>query len=271
MAARLFIGTQGWKVGAWSGPFYPHGTKSAQMLEVYAKAFDTVEVRATSYAIPAEPIVQEWGDAVPDTFRFALKVPQQITHERRLKDTEKVMRRFLGRAELLGERLGPLLVQMSPAFRPSTDSQAVLTAFLRTLPAGFQWAVEFRHPGWMVGQVFDQLRELGAAVVLTDGRWIRRDMMPELALEPTADFAYLRWEGTGRLLSDVSKAQIDRREEFDLWVDVVRSVSERVSTVYGYFDDQFQGHAPHSARQLQERFGLQPIEPEALREQAELF
>ncbi len=95
--------------------------------------------------------------------------------------------------------------------------------------------------------------------------------MTDLALEPTAPFGYIRWEGTGRRLTDVSKPQLDREEELDLWEKVVATLSARVSTIFGYFDNQFQGHAPHSARSFQERLGQEPVLPEAMREQAELF
>ncbi len=271
MTAELYLGTQGWKVGAWVGPFYPHGTRSANMLATYARAFKSVEVGSSSFAIPAAPIVEEWADHVPTGFRFALKVPQQVTHERQLQDTHRLVRRFTERVSVLGERLGPLLLQMSPSFRPTDDNRAVVNTFCETLPKGFRWAMEFRHPGWLTGATMDVLRSHDVATVLTDARWIPRDMMTDLALEPTAPFGYIRWEGTGRRLTDVSKPQLDREEELDLWEKVVATLSARVSTIFGYFDNQFQGHAPHSARAFQERLGQEPVLPEAMREQAELF
>lgn len=271
MSATVLLGTQGWKVGAWVGPFYPHGTTSADKLTMYARAFNTVEIGSSSFAIPAEPVVRDWAEQVPGEFRFACKVPQRVTHERQLQDTEIVVRRFLDRVSVLGERLGPLLVQLSPAFRPNEENHAIVDAFCGALPTEFQWAVEFRHVGWMTGATLGMLRSHGIATVLTDSRWISREMMPDLALEPTADFAYLRWEGTGRRLTDVSRPQLDRDGELDLWQDVINTLAERVATIYGYFDDQFQGHAPHSVRTLQERLGQAPVSPEAMREQAELF
>jgi uncharacterized protein YecE (DUF72 family) len=92
-----------------------------------------------------------------------------------------------------------------------------------------------------------------------------------LALEPTADFAYLRWEGTGRRITDYSRVQVDRDQEFDHWERVIEVLRPRVKMIVGYFDDRFQGHAPHSARTMQERLQLPVVEPSALREQAELF
>jgi uncharacterized protein YecE (DUF72 family) len=271
MPARILIGTQGWKVGSWIGPFYPHGTRSRDFLEVYSRAFPTVEVGSTAFSIPAEPAVQEWVEGVPEGFVFALKVPQQVTHERRLADTELVIRRFLDRVSGLGERLGPLLLQMSPAFRPSDASLDLLRGFLSELPEGFRWAIEFRHPGWLAPQTMEVLRRHRVACAMVDARWTPREMANELALEPTADFAYLRWEGTGRRLTDYSRAQLDREQEFERWEQVVRLLRSRVDMIFGYFDDTFQGHAPHSARAMQERLHLPVVRPSALREQAELF
>ena len=271
MSTTVLLGTQGWKVGAWVGPFYPHGTTSADELATYARAFNTVEVGTSSFGIPAEPVVRDWAEQVPGEFRFAFKVPQQVTHERQLRDTEIIVRRFLDRVSVLGERLGPLLVQLSPAFRPNEENRAIVDAFCGTLPPEFQWAVEFRHAGWMTDATLDMLRNHDVGTVLADSRWIPREMIPDLALEPTSDFGYLRWEGTGRRLTDVSRPQLDRDRELDLWQGVINTLAERVATIYGYFDDQFEGHAPHSVRALQERLGQSPVPPEAMREQAELF
>lgn len=271
MPAAIMLGTQGWKVGAWVGPFYPPETRSTQMLGSYARAFDTVEVGSSAFAIPAEPVVRDWAEQVPDEFRFAFKVPQQVTHERQLQEAEVIVRRFLDRVSVLGDRLGPLLIQLSPAFRPTEENSAIVDAFCATLSSEFRWAIEFRHAGWMTGSTLDMLRGHGVATVLTDSRWIPREMIPDLALEPTADFGYVRWEGTGRRLTDVSRPQVDRDRELDLWQDVINTLAQRASTIYGYFDNQFQGHGPHSVRTLQGRLGQTPVQPEAMREQAELF
>ena len=220
MTARIAVGTQGWKVGSWVGPFYPHATRSREMLEVYGRAFSTVEISSTAQALPAEHVVREWAEAVPEGFVFALKFPQQVTHERRLQDAERVTRRFLDRVSLLGNRLGPLLLQMSPAFRPSDANLELLEAFLATLSGDFGWAIEFRHPGWLAPTTMEVLRRHRVACALVDGRWTPREMAAELAIEPTADFAYLRWEGTGRRLTDHSRVQVDRDREFEHWIGV---------------------------------------------------
>jgi len=269
MGAELRLGAQGWAHPGWVGPFYPHSAKSGDFLSIYARAFTTVEVDSTFYAIPAEPIVAGWLEQVPPGFLFALKVPQEVTHEKRLVDVDQKLNRFLHRISALGDRLGPLLLQMSPDFRASDANRQVLRRFLEGLPAGFRWAIEFRQPQWVEPQTMEILRERKVALTLVDGRWIKRGVMLDLALEPTTDFAYVRWMGAARRMGD--RPQADRAREIGAWVEALRVLEGRVGTVFGFVSNQFQGHAPASARQLQKLLGLPVVEPTMLREQAELF
>src|SRR3954468_21051927 len=94
MTTDIRIGTQGWNYEAWLGPFYPLGTRPLDYLTVYARAFDTVEVDSTFYAIPAVKTVRGWAERTPSHFRFALKMPQEITHEQRLRQAGELMERF---------------------------------------------------------------------------------------------------------------------------------------------------------------------------------
>jgi uncharacterized protein YecE (DUF72 family) len=113
------VGTQGWNYDAWVGPFYPEGTRPVDFLRVYARAFDTVEVDSTFYAIPAPRTLRDWAERVPDEFQFALKMPQEITHESRLRNVAPALDQFFERARELGPKLGPVLVQLGPDFAPN--------------------------------------------------------------------------------------------------------------------------------------------------------
>src|SRR5436189_6441475 len=84
--ARIHIGTQGWNYDAWVGPFYPVGTRPADFLPVYGRAVDTVEVDSTFYCIPAAKTVRGWARKTPDEYIVSLKLPQDITYKRRLRD-----------------------------------------------------------------------------------------------------------------------------------------------------------------------------------------
>ena len=271
MTAVIRLGTQGWNYPAWVGPFYPAGTRAPDMLPVYARAFPTVEIDSTFYGAPAEPIVRGWKTRTPDGFVFALKVPQEITHERRLVETSEPLAHFLGRARLLEDRLGPLLLQMPPDWAPTSDTRAALAAFVRQLPRDVRWAIEFRDPRWLDEPTLALLTEHGVALTLVEGRWLRQEQILALTGHPTAPFAYVRWMGPDRRLTDYSRVQVSRDEELGVWTGVLDALRARVREIFGYFNNHFQGHSPESARRMQQRLGLPVVDPEALRDQRELF
>src|SRR3982751_5334777 len=187
-AATVRIGTQGWNYDAWVGPFFPLGTRPADYLSVYARAFDTVEVDSTFYAVPAAKTVRSWADRVPDGFRFALKLPQEITHENRLRDSADLAALFFDRARELGDKLGPVLIQLGPDFGPS--ELPALANLLPKLPRALRFAVEFPQRAWINDGILALLSEHDVALALSDGRWIPRKLMLSLATRPTTDFTY---------------------------------------------------------------------------------
>jgi uncharacterized protein YecE (DUF72 family) len=263
------IGTQGWSYPAWLGPFYPPDTRSSDFLNIYARAFDTVEVDATLYAAPSVSTFRGWANQVPEGFAFALKMPQEVTHDLRLRDADAAAGEFFERIRALGSQLGPVLMQFAPDFGPS--ELPALAAFLPTIPKDVRVAVEFRHKGWVHDGVLALLAEHNVAFVQTDARFIPRRVSLSLADRPTADFAYLRWVGPDRDLVDHSRLQVDRSREIELWAEAIERLTSRVGTVFGYVSNYFAGHAPASARMMQQRLGITPIPPERLGDQLLLF
>src|SRR4051812_33736372 len=147
MTAQIRLGTQGWNYDAWVGPFYPVGTRAADYLSVYSRAFDTVEVDSTFYAIPPVKTVRGWYERTPPGFTFALKLPQEISHERRLRDAGAIAEEFFDRARELYDKLGPVLIQLAPDFGPA--ELPALANLLPTLPRDIKFVVEFRNRGWI--------------------------------------------------------------------------------------------------------------------------
>lgn len=269
MSARIRIGTQGWNYTAWVGPFYPSGTRAVDFLSTYARAFGTVEVDSTFYAIPPAKTVRGWFERTPPGFVFALKLPQEITHERKLRDSVDLLELFVERARELGDKLGPILVQLGPDFSPS--ELPAIAAFLPQLPRDIRFAIEFRQRGWVHDGLIALLREYGVALALSDGRWIPRKMMLSLIERPTASFHYLRWMGPDRTIVDYSRIQVDRTRELETWSQAIGAVARRALDIYGYVNNHFAGHSPQSARELQRMLGQTPVEPEQLGEQMSLF
>lgn len=269
MTSRIRLGTQGWNYDAWVAPFYPVGTRPADYLAVYARAFDTVEVDSTFYAVPPAKTVRGWYDRTPEEFSFALKLPQEITHERRLRDCADIAELFFDRARELGTKLGPVLVQLGPDFGPA--ELPALANMLPTLPRDIKFAIEFRQRAWINDGVLALLAEHGVALTLTDARWVPRKQMLALAGRPTADFTYIRWMGGNRDIVDYSRIQIDRSRELEQWAGVLAILAKVRVKVYGYVNNHFAGHSPQSVRELQRMLGQTPKEPESLGEQMTLF
>ena len=116
MVASLYLGTQGWTYPSWVGPFYAPGTKSTAYLTHYATHFNTVELDTTFYAIPRQSTIEGWREKTPDGFRFAATFPHVITHQKALVDCQEEMHAFIKTMTGLGEKLGPLLLQMPPSW-----------------------------------------------------------------------------------------------------------------------------------------------------------
>jgi uncharacterized protein YecE (DUF72 family) len=268
----ILIGTQGWNYAAWVGPLYPPGTRPAEFLSTYARAFQAVEVDSTFYAIPESRTVRAWSERTPARFTFALKMPREVTHDLRLQGAEGVANAFLDRVRELGAKLGPVLLQMGPDFGP--DELPAVARFLHALPRDVRFAIELRQSAWMHPDVLPQLLEVlareGVALALSDGRWVARATMLELAEQATADFLYVRWMGADREITDYSHVQFDRSEEIGAWAEVLRNAAN-TKEIYGFFNNHFAGHSPASARAMQRLLGQPAVEPETLRGQRSLF
>lgn len=269
MSARYYIGTQGWSYPDWTGPFYPPGTPSSRFLEVYAKAFGAVEVDSSFYAVPPASHFLGWRERTPEAFRFALKLPGAVTHEARLRGAGEVVKTFCKRAELLEGRLGLVLVQLPPDFTPA--ERPALESFLRRLPDGIRFAVEFRHPGWLGAGTLRLLEVAGVTHALSDGPWIPRDQVMDAAREPTGDIAYFRWLGERPHLDSYARLLFDRSTEVAAWARVLQELAGSVRDVYGFFNNHYEGHSPASARRLLRTMGQPVTEPDDLNPQLSLF
>lgn len=265
----LRLGTCGWNYDAWVGPFYPAGTRPVDFLATYAHAFNTVEIDSTFYAIPAAKTVRAWASRVGDDFQFALKLPQEITHDLRLRSAEELCRQFFDVARELGKKLGPILIQLGPDFGPS--ELPALAAFLPTLPADLKFAIEFRQRGWINDGIVALLAEHHVALALVEGKWIPRKVMVALAERPTADFAYIRLMGPNRDIVDYSRIQADRSKELEIWAKVMAILAPNAQFTYTYVNNHFAGHGPATVRMIQEMLGLPVVDPSKLGTQLTLF
>src|SRR5262245_24051980 len=142
---KVRAGTSGYSYKEWKGSFYPEDLPSDRMLRYYAERLPTVEINNTFYRLPDTATLSRWSQEVPEGFVFVLKASRRMTHEQKLKDSGDTLAYFFQNASVLGERLGPVLVQLPPFFRKDV---ARLGEFLALAPEGSRIAVEFRHASW---------------------------------------------------------------------------------------------------------------------------
>ena len=255
--AEIRVGTSAFTAAGWDGAFYPAGMKPADFLTYYATRFDTVEVDSTFYRAPSASTVAGWARKTPDNFVFALKVPQVITHEKVLVDCDEEFRDFVSVAELLGSKLGPMLLQFGYFNRSVFTSRAQFLArlkrFLRKLPQAHKFAIEIRNKHWLTAGFFKLLREHKVAYTLTDQSWMPAPNEIFAKVDPIPeDFTYIRWLGDRKGIESITKVWnriiVDRTAEMTSWVDVCKKIQRRGVSIYAYFNNHYAGFGPASVQ-----------------------
>jgi uncharacterized protein YecE (DUF72 family) len=161
---KVRVGTAGWSIASRNAGCFPgKGTQ----LERYAARLDAVEINSSFYRPHRVETYRRWAASVPDRFRFSVKMPKTITHERRLVDCGGMLAAFLGEVSGLGAKLGVVLVQLPPSL--PFDPRAA-EPFLRLLRGETDVAVacEPRHKSWFAPEVGTLLDELKIARVAAD-------------------------------------------------------------------------------------------------------
>jgi uncharacterized protein YecE (DUF72 family) len=235
MAIR--VGTSGWVYRDWRDDFYPAGVPQRLWLEHYATRFDTVEVNNAFYRLPAYEVFAKWRERLPSGFVVAVKASRFLTHVKRLAEPAEPVDRLMKAASGLGDRLGPILLQLPPSLSVELDR---LHACLAEFPAGTRVAVEPRHASWWTDDVRRLLEKHGAALA-----WADRKSRPVTPLWRTTDWTYLRLhEGAASPWPSYGRAALQT------WADRITDDS------YVYFNNDQHATAPKNAatfRRLAER------------------
>jgi uncharacterized protein YecE (DUF72 family) len=178
-----------WSYTPWQGRYLPASLPPRDRLRAYATWCNAVEGNTTFYATPAVGTVQMWAAQTAPGFRFVLKLPRSITHERRLGDVGEPLRDFLAAIEPLGPRAHALWIQLPPSFGPS--GLGALTGFLRRLPAGHRYCVEVRHRAFFVNPRSEQ--ELERALGEVGAEWVIFDTTVLFGGPPVSDAEREAW------------------------------------------------------------------------------
>ncbi len=234
--ARIFIGTSGWVYRHWKDVFYPPELKSSDWLGFYMEHFSTVEINNTFYHLPPPSAFRLWHRSAKKGFIYALKGSRFITHMKKLKDAQKPLEMFLGRAGLLGENLGPILFQLPPRWHVNTER---LRAFVDMLPEDRRFVFEFRDSSWFIEPVYSILaqRSIGLCIYHMPGF--------TTPFELTAPFSYIRFHGSGTLYGGrYSKKDLAK------WAERIKGLVKSGVDVYIYFNNDAMGNAVINAKEL---------------------
>ncbi len=220
----LFAGTSGFSYAGWKGKFYPASLSGAKMLAYYASRLGGVELNGSFYRTPPESTLLKWAADTPPGFRFCMKANLGLTYSADRFDRVGLAEIFSRRIAVLGERLGPVLLQFPPVRQKNVALlDSLLTALAR--PA----AVEFRHPSWFDAETYAVIREHAGALVVTDeAKWPRA---PQVDVGPIAYFRLRRGY---------------TRTSLEPWIAEVTSAAATHEEVHVYFK-----HDPRSPAMAQ--------------------
>ena len=289
---KLLIGCSGWNYGSlpennggWIGVFYPD--KEIKRLRYYSEFFDTAEMDASFYERFYNNMTKGtfigMSKATPAGFQFSVKVPETITHKKRLDIKKNVLKDFEAFLEKISplrnaNKLGAILIQLPPSFR--VDEFKNVESFLNELSTfsnidneksheyesgtnyGYQYALEFRNPSWKTEGPWELLRHYNIASVITDSP--KKESLEFLSetVVTTADHSFVRFHGRnvkGHYWYDY----LYSKEELEPWVEKIDKIREQTKVLRVYFNNHYGGKAVINALEFKEMLGIKLSEKEA--------
>lgn len=257
-----YLGCPVWSNKEWTGTLLTRKAKASEFLHQYASVFNTVEGNTTFYALPKPETVTRWLEDTPPDFRFCLKFPRTISHDKRLQYAEDETRYFFDLFAPLAPRLGPLFLQLPPSFGPR--ELPALRAFLDQLPQHYRYAVEVRHIDFFTRQRDEYnlntlLAERGMDRVIFDSRGVHsatpgmsdavvkaQDRKPNLPIRTVA----LSHHPMVRYISHPTLEV--NREHFLYWANVVASWMKEGREPFVFIHVPDDSDAPRFARVFHE-------------------
>ncbi len=231
----LFAGTSGFSYATWKGKFYPATLPGTKMLACYAQKLNGVELNGSFYRTPPATTLAKWASETPVGFRFCMKANRGLTYSAEGFDRVGLARIFSERIAVLGERLGPVLLQFPPRRQKNVALlDSLLTALNR--PA----AAEFRHESWFDDETYRVLRTHRCSMVVTD-----EEKWPRAPLVDVSSVAYFR------LRRGYAGASLRS------WIAAVRSALASHEQVHVYF--RHEPESPALAQRLLRQAGKEPV------------
>jgi len=256
-ACRLFVGTSGFSYTEWvEAGFYPPGTKSGNMLSLYARQFSITELNYTWYQMPRAEAIERQRRQVPQEFLFAAKLTRSLTHEidpRHWPDQAVNYREGMAPLVQAGQ-LAAVLIQLPPWFHRTPPNRKYLAALLDKLH-GLPLAIEFRHSSWANDRVFTELERRRVALVAVDEPELP-GLFPALDIVTHPDLFYVRFHGRNAKgwRSGNMQLQFDYNysdDELHEWIEnKIEPMSKRAHRGIIFFNNHVRAQAPENARRM---------------------
>jgi uncharacterized protein YecE (DUF72 family) len=236
----IHVGTAGWSIRpAFAEEFPGEGTH----LQRHAERFDAVEINTSFYRPHRRATYERWAASVPDGFRFAVKAPEAITHERRLNGCDELVERFIDEAGGLGGKLGVVLVQLPPSLQFDRETVAGFFGGLQNRTAA-ALACEPRHASWFGGEADELLAALHVARVAADPAPAPGGELPG----GWTGLVYYRMHGSPRIYwSEYEEPALE------ILAARLEADAERGADTWCIFDNTAAGHATRNALRTRER------------------
>jgi uncharacterized protein YecE (DUF72 family) len=261
---EILLGCSGWNYGdtpdkgGWTGVFYPY--KDTKRLRYYSQFFNTAEMDSIFYERFYSQMTKGtfigMVRATPDKFQFSVKVPETVTHNKRLDVNKGAMRdfeEFLDKISPLktANKLGTILIQLPPSF--TVNDFKNIEGFLDRLPSssGYDYAVEFRHPSWSTEGPWDMLRHYNIAAVMTDSPTKENLQFLSNVTITTANHSFIRFHGRNTK-GHYWYNYIYSKEELKPWIEKVSQIKQETKVLRIYFNNHYGGKAVINALQLKE-------------------
>jgi uncharacterized protein YecE (DUF72 family) len=291
MEKRLSIGCSGWNYGGlpeedggWIKVFYPD--KETKRLRYYSEFFDTAEMDASFYERFYNNMTKGtfigMSKATPAGFQFSVKVPETITHKKRLDTKKNALKDFESFLEKISplrdtKKLGAILIQLPPSFTVSEFKN--VESFLKELSTikssykyekgtdyyynDYQYALEFRHQSWRTEGPWELLRHYNIAAVITDSPGEENlDFLSE-ATVTTADHSFVRFHGRN-IKGHYWYNYLYNKDELEPWVEKIDKIRAQTKVLRIYFNNHYGGKAVINALEFKEMLGIKISEKEAV-------
>jgi len=251
---EYYLGCSGWSYDGWKGTFYnPSDLDNRYWLSYYSQIFDFAEIDSTFYRMPSTFMVNNWSKRTPDNFKFAVKFPKVITHDKRLKDVAKDIEKFYDAMEPLYDKILVFLMQLPPSLQIAEGLESIKN-LQYLLDPSFRYAIEVRHHSWFNELFYNYLKEKNYCLV-----WSQQDVLitPPIL---TTDLLYLRLIGDRSIDErDFGKIKKDRIKEMQLWANILKDIQKNeknVKTAIVAANNHYAGFGPMTAKLFVEMMNL---------------